>query len=422
LFRQASSMNYNSDQLIIARSIDLRRNEINNRLADYKLGHAADGRQSIFDLKFNHGIYLVKRTVIGNDSATRPTALNFPGREYIQMHQRFFGEDSAVLAWANSPSAADDGTWYFGTDTSAPNKNSQLIFRNRTDQVNTNPFRLAAKPDSTGDKRMGIMESLVKDNKIFSLLFLISFFFALALAFFISRSLTGRIFLLNLKKYDKPQKVNEATQLYDKLVNRHTLKDIIYDVYQQTRICPLESNHNGDPFKNPHYPEIKDIYFFERNLPLSLLEENILRNMKILENYYHVLWTKLNERQKFLLFDFAQDGFSNYKSEKDLRQLMNKGLLFFDDLRLTTMTLSFQEYILQMKEDKQISSFIQTAAQEDTWKKLKSPILILLTCVGVFIFFTQDAVYQKITGLLTSLTSLLPLLTNLFNPKESGKT
>jgi hypothetical protein len=101
--------------------------------------------------------------------------------------------------------------------------------------------------------------------------------------------------------------------------------------------------------------------------------------------------------------------------------MMNKGLLFFDDLRLTTMTLSFQEYILQMKEDKQISGFIQTAAQEDTWKKLKTPILIGLTCVGVFIFFTQDAVYQKITGLLTSLTSLLPLLTNLFNSKENGK-
>ena len=422
LFRQASSMSYNSDQLIIARAIDLRRNETNDRLAGYKLGHAVDSKQSIFDLKFNHGIYLVKRRVIGNDSFTKASPLNFPGREYIQMHQRFFGEDSAVLAWANSPSGADDGTWYFGTDTSLPNRNSQLIFRNRTDPVNTNPFRLAAKTDSSADKRVSIMETLVRQNKIFSLLFVISFFFALALAFFISRSLTGRIFLLNLKKYDKPQKINEATQLYDKLVNRTTLRDIIYNVYQETRICPIESNHAGDPFKNPLYPEIKDIYFFEKNLPLSVLEENILGNMKILENYYQILWTRLDERQKFLLFDFSQDGFSNYKSEKDLRQLMNKGLLFFDDLRLTTMTLSFQEYILQMKEDKQISGFIEAAAKEDTWKKLKSPILIGLTCVGVFIFFTQDAVYQKITGLLTSLTSLLPLLTNLFNSKENGES
>lgn len=196
----------------------------------------------------------------------------------------------------------------------------------------------------------------------------------------------------------------------------------IYDVYQHTQICPLEPNHHSDPFKNPHYPDIKNIYFFERNLPLSMLEGNILRNMKILENYYQTVWARLSERQKYLLFDFAQDGFSNYKSEKDLRQLMNKGLLFFDDLRLSIMTLSFLEYILQMKDDKQISSFIQAAAKEDTWKKLKAPLLILLTCVGVFIFFTQDAVYQKITGLLTSLTSLLPLLTNLFNMRENGKT
>lgn len=422
LFRQASSMRYNSDQLTIARLIDVRRSEINDRLDAYKLGHDVNGRQSIADLKFKHGIYLNRRRVIDNDFDTRPTTLNFPGREYIQMHQQFFGEDTAVLAWANPPDTARDGTWYFGIDTCAGNKNSQLIFRNRTDQVNTNSFRLAAKLNDNGDKRAGIMRTLIRDNKIFFLLFLISFFFALALAYFVTRSLTGRIFLLNLKKNDRPEKINEATQLYDKLVNRQELKKIIYDVYQQTQICPIEPYHKGNPFQNPRYPEINNIYFFERNLPMSILEENILRNMKILEKYYQTLWNELDERQKFLLFDFAQDGFSNYKSEKDLRQLMNKGLLFFDDLRLTTMTLSFQEYVLLRKGDKQISNFVQTAAKEDTWKKLKTPLLILLTCVGIFIFFTQDAVYQKITGLLTSLTSLLPLLTRLFNTKENGKT
>ena len=60
-------------------------------------------------------------------------------------------------------------------------------------------------------------------------------------------------------------------------------------------------------------------------------------------------------------------------------------------------------------------------AKEDTWKKFKTPLLVLLTCVGVFIFFTQDTIYQKVTGLLASSTSLLPLLTNLFNSKDKVK-
>ena len=58
--------------------------------------------------------------------------------------------------------------------------------------------------------------------------------------------------------------------------------------------------------------------------------------------------------------------------------------------------------------------------KEDTWKKLKNPFLIILTAVGIFIFVTQEEVYQKITGLLATLTSLLPLLSNMFKPANKG--
>jgi len=47
-------------------------------------------------------------------------------------------------------------------------------------------------------------------------------------------------------------------------------------------------------------------------------------------------------------------------------------------------------------------------------------LFILITAAGIFIFVTQDAIYQKITGLITSLTSLLPLLSNLFNKSGGG--
>ena len=85
------------------------------------------------------------------------------------------------------------------------------------------------------------------------------------------------------------------------------------------------------------------------------------------------------------------------------------------------MTLSFQEYVLQMKEDKDVNSLLSNATKTDSWKKIKYPLLILLAAVGIFIFVTQDAIYQKITGLITSLTSLLPLLTNLFNKQTPEK-
>ena len=80
-----------------------------------------------------------------------------------------------------------------------------------------------------------------------------------------------------------------------------------------------------------------------------------------------------------------------------------------------------QEYALEKKEDPELNAILVKAAKEDTWKKIKSPLLILLMAAGIFIFLTQQDVYQKIYGLLATLTTLLPLLGGLFN-KPTGKT
>jgi len=140
-----------------------------------------------------------------------------------------------------------------------------------------------------------------------------------------------------------------------------------------------------------------------------------------LEPVYYNLWNKLSARYKFILFDFAQDGFANYKAGRDLQALIEKGLLFFDGQRLSVMTLSFQEYILQMKDDPELNVFLSKAKKENTWNKIQTPLLVLLMAAGIFIFATQEEVYKKITGLLATITSLLPLLTGMFG-KPSGKS
>jgi hypothetical protein len=175
------------------------------------------------------------------------------------------------------------------------------------------------------------------------------------------------------------------------------------------------------PYADQWLPKLADIYHFEKKLPLRELESKMPMLIDTLRPVYSALWKTLSERQKFILFDFAQDGFANYKAGRDLQVLIGKGILFFEDLRLCVMTLSFQEYVLQMNEDKELGTFIAKAKRDDTWKRFKTPLLILLTAAGIFIFATQAEVYQKITGLLTTLTSLLPLLSNLFN-KTGGKT
>jgi hypothetical protein len=398
LFRHETSLDLNSERLTTAKQIDLRRNSINSRISQYNYTlHDEQDLSALNALKFSHGIYLVSETSKNDNSPTLYSPLIFPSPNYISLHQLFFPQDSLVLSWANQRDSAWDGSWYFGySDGRTTGDNRDLIFTNQGDETNKNPFRLTGDTSLSWNASILLAHSLKKPGILIPLLYIVSLCCSLLLAYFLTVSLTRRIFLLDLKRdyRPEPKHITEAETAFTEYFRDDTRR--------------------GSPVIAA---TLKDLYLSEKNLDLESFELKVLSNLTALEGFYDQLWFFLPSHQKFILYDFAQDGFSNYKSEKDLLELVTKGLLFFDDLRLTTVTLSFQEYILSQK-DESISEYISIAANSDTWKKFKTPLLIVLAGVGVFIFFTQDAIYQKLTGLLTSLTSLLPMLRDLFSGKN----
>src|SRR2546423_74130 len=69
-----------------------------------------------------------------------------------------------------------------------------------------------------------------------------------------------------------------------------------------------------------------------------------------------------------------------------------------------------------------LSALIKKSRQNGEWLSFKTGLMILFTAFGLFIFFTQDALFQKMTGLLTSLISLTTQFSTLFDksvPKSS---
>ncbi len=424
MLRQETSLDFNSDQLILARQIDQRRLEINYRLPDYKFNtNDTSDLLSIQKLKFFYGIYMLSGQSVGTDSAIKNKPPHYPAAEYIQLHRRFFPEDSLILAWAEPPDSAADGTWHFWMDKSDRLHNPQLIYRDQRDGINKNPFRLKGDSSGAWNAAQFMGHETFRTGALYSIIYFGSLGLSLVLAYFLTRSLTRRIFLLDLYEDGK---WNEYKNSYpDKLLRQYAncraLRILIYKSYKNKEMYSGVSGKHAGYFLSNSFPSIKDIYFFEKNLSKRSLEERILTIAKLMAPVYTAIWKNLSQSEKFILYDFALDGFANYKTEKILRQLLEKGLIFFDDLRLTAMTTSFQEYVLHMKKDPDITAFMTKASKEDSWKKFKVPLLLVLAGIGIFIFITQDAIYQKITGLLTSISSLLPLLTGLFN-KENGKS
>jgi len=424
LFRQEKGLYMNSDQLIMARQIDQRRQEINPGLTDYKFDTTNPADLSyISDKKFKHGIYMVSGHSTANDFGTSYDLLRYPSPEFIRLHRQIFPYDSLVLAWIGRRDSAADGTWYFGKDTTGGHTRPALIFRNRKDEINPVPFHLTADASSSWNTVGLLAHSFSGTGRTFLVFYIVGLCFMLTLAYFITLSLTKRIFLLELQQVLSHNNFEKypADECYQQNNIGPNIKRIIFETGHEIHKLSKDPKPYQFPIVGSAYPTLLDIYHFEKKLPLRMLEAKLPQLVNELKPVYRTLWRGLTGRQKFILFYFAQDGFGNYKTGRDLQELVEKGLLFFDDLRLSVMTLSFQEYVLQMKNDPDINEFMINTTRTNTWKSFKSPLLIILTAVGIFIFITQDEVYKKITGLLTTLTSLLPLLTNMFS-KSAGKS
>ena len=421
-FRQETGIYLNSDQLSLSRDIDQRAQTINKKIKEFKLNpNDPIDSANIGKLKFEHGIYLISGHVFADSMGADRAALQYPTYEFIQLHDRFFPTDSLVLDWIGPDYSATDNTWNFASH-SLEKSGPELLYRKRRDGINPGPFRLATDVNASRTT-MGLMtHSFSGTGTAFCIFFIVALCFSLAIAYFVTLSLTKRIFLVELEQVTSlnDKTIPEATVDYNQSNIRPALQKMISDTCKEWDITTLAPPENSISFTDPAFPRLMDIYYFEKKLPIRVLEGKMPWLVHKLEPVYSELWDPLTISQKFVLYDFSLDGFTNYKAGKDLQVLISKGLLFFDDLRLSPMTLSFQEYVLGKKDDPALNEYLVKTAKEDTWKKFRSPLLIVLTALGIFVFLTQQEVYQKITGLLAAITTLLPMLSGLL--KSNGKT
>lgn len=423
-FRQETALYQHTDELIISKEINQRAGAINQNLKEFKYETTDPKDQSnISKLKFSDGIYMISGKIIADSTKTTDTPLCYPAKEYIRLHDHLFRDDSLVLDWTRPTYAAADESWSFVKESADGFSKPELRYNKRRDGITPGPFRLTSSHKSNWNTSKLIRRSFSRMGAPFCIFFLVGLCFSLAIAYFLTLSLARRIFLVELQQVvgQVNYSNNQASKLYQQRGIPSVMRSIMLDALQQGHRRPRESYPNEIKINDSWKPDLHDIYLFEKKLPLYKLEAMMPSLIDTLEPVYCNLWNKLSARHKFILFDFAQDGFANYKAGKDLQALIEKGILFFDGQRLSVMTLSFQEYIIQMKDDAELNGFLNKAKKEDTWKKIQTPLLVLLMAAGIFIFATQEEVYKKITGLLTSISSLLPLLTGMFG-KSSGKS
>jgi hypothetical protein len=308
--------------------------------------------------------------------------------------------------------AADHKWWRCDCPKSGPTQMTLMY------QLNPESYN----PDSIGHVNTLAIGSLVPDIASYyrmdkSYLVILLFSSGLLVIFFqLIRSTVARLFLEPLVHTKTIGKQG------DNFLN-NILMNPGYRLHQEIGKV-LAENEVNEP---SDYESLKKVwgneYDFENKNrgEIETLERRIIFNQQHLSELYEKIWKSCSDQEKYFLYDIAKDGFMNYKNTMPLQQLISKEILVNHmGYGVRIMSVSFRNYILEKEKDAEITNLTNRFRAEGAWSKIRTPALIAISAVGIFLFITQQDLLQQVATLIPTLSGLLGLGSLILGSKSSS--
>ena len=381
-FKEETRTRNKQENLAMANLICERKDDIKKEKNSYSF-NTADSTDFSFlrDLKFFKGVYIPDSTGVPKPSSSAMSIPAHAPEMYYRLRNFLFAGDTTALTFGSNPEWASDSSWFFVREGDSEVLHHEAVWNRDSGRV-----RLALAHNT----RLTALELLRHNAKGLStvnmLLFVLVIILLLALFRRLTTSLASRIFLLGVfEKYPKGNCQNK--KLDEAIAANPALHGLTATAIRQSET------------KDPGY----HLLYFQEHL----------------KDVYKKIWDDLTPREKFVAYDFAIDSLANYKAGTPLHNLIRKGVLCVDkDEQLHFITQSLHNFVLNQSGNRVIRAQLKKAREQGSWQRIRMPLFLLLSAAGIFVFLTQDAIYQKMTGLLTSIGSLVPLISQFFNKSD----
>jgi hypothetical protein len=127
-------------------------------------------------------------------------------------------------------------------------------------------------------------------------------------------------------------------------------------------------------------------------------------------------WNRLSGRQKIILLDLVTDGLANYRNVMEISAMMGEERpLEICEGVIVIRDPVFRQFILEQRLTEETVNLRKLYQARSLWESLRTPLLVIVAVVGLFIFLTQEDISKKLLVLLTTLSTLLPLLPKLLS-------
>jgi hypothetical protein len=289
--------------------------------------------------------------------------------------------------------------------------------------------------NALSDKYYLNSKAIIQNEKIYdSFLIVISlfigFFFLAILVYHLLNYYSHRFFFYDLmqaayEKYYPCTKNHLANDhIFIAMVNNHDIKKLIQVDNSKEKTKDDEYNDRTDCPER--HISIDKVFHKDSNneIPPYLKMDFILNfNHKQFADEYNDIWESLpDDETRYVLFDFAQDHFVNYKNKDILISLMENGIIDCHQLtgRLKIMSLSFRIFILsKSKRDEKFIKDFKDESKNGTFSKLKIPILIVAISALVLLMYLNKDSYDRVAVMGGSIVSVIALINKFLEANKS---
>ena len=129
---------------------------------------------------------------------------------------------------------------------------------------------------------------------------------------------------------------------------------------------------------------------------------------------------KCTKKEKYVLYDLADDGLVNPRNTRVITKLLNKGLIIYTD-KLRIMNESFRDFVKTGLNPEEAVELELEAKAGGIWNKFRNPILIILVAIVVFLSITQRESISNLVSFAGPIIALIPVLVRAFSALSSAK-
>lgn len=131
---------------------------------------------------------------------------------------------------------------------------------------------------------------------------------------------------------------------------------------------------------------------------------------------YFGLWNALTRREKFAVYDLADDEFINTGNTSVINTLLKKGIFKFDT-KLKLMNKSFANFVLTIVKDGEVVEMDREVRKKGKWANIKLVIILVLIALVSLIGFGQPDFFSNINAIsivLVGVASVIPSVSRVF--------